>query len=105
MQLLVKMTKIFDLTKKELLTIIENIAGEAIESYEIIKIDHDIKAKFYGISGDKIISTLSYVTQSKRIDKKNVFIKRFYEPSEEREAWHYSQLSKINAPIPIPTIT
>jgi hypothetical protein len=92
---------IFDLTKEELSPIIENIAGETIESYEIIKIEHDIKAKFYGISGDKVIATFSYVTQSKQLKENTVFVKQFYEPSEEREAWHYSHLSKLNALIPI----
>jgi hypothetical protein len=92
---------IFDLTKEELSPIIENIAGEAVESYEIIKIEHDIKAGFYGIEGDKVIATFSYVTQFKQLKESNVFVKRFYEPSEEREEWHYSHLSKLNAPIPI----
>jgi hypothetical protein len=90
-----------DLKKEELSPIIENIAGEAIESFEIGNISTDIKAKFYGVSGDKVIATFNYITQSKRIDKKTVFIKRFYEASEEREVWHYSHLSKLNAPIPI----
>lgn len=91
---------IFGLSELELKPIIENIACEEVKSFDILNLEHDIKAGFVGISGDKVIATFSYTTLSGQTDIKKVFIKRFYEPDAIREAWHYIALQKVDAPIP-----
>ena len=94
----VTITPVFELTKAQLWQIINNvICDEAVTSFDVT-IEHQVEG-FCGYSAEKVIPTFSYITQSGRMGRITVFVKRFHRTGSA-EAHHYAYLQKHHAPIP-----
>lgn len=90
-------TPVFGLLGRQLQPVVERIAGgEAVASFSI-SIDHQLEGH-YGYGADKLIPTISYVTQSGQRGEATVFVKLFRE-AERSEARHYVGLANHGAPI------
>lgn len=90
-------TPVFGLTKAQLRPIIGNIVSEPVVSFDVT-IERQVQG-FSGYSADKVIPTVTYITQSGRMGRATVFVKRFHRTGPA-EAHHYAALQKHDAPIP-----
>ena len=90
---------IFDLTKDEVQSIVENIADEPVDAFGIT-IEHE-KQGLDGICGEYVIPTLSYTTRSGRRGKRAVFVRR---PNINRpgisQLHHYTFFENSGVPVP-----
>jgi hypothetical protein len=92
-------TQVFGLTKAQLRPIVEEIAGEPVDSLEV-RIEHEVQGP-YGAGAEKLVPTFSYVTTGGGRGEAVVFAKRFYEElTGPREAHHYRYLAHQGAAIP-----
>jgi len=92
-------TDVFGLTPEQLRPIVEEIAGEAVASFEA-RIDHEVQGP-YGAGAEKLVPTFSYVTRGGGRGEAIAFAKRFYEElTGPREAHHYLHLAQRGAAIP-----
>ena len=98
---------IFNLSEKQLRPIVENIAGEPVESFKTQIKPHTWK--HYGVRGDKAIAQFNWETKAGKEGKALIFAKKQCDPFIiEGEYWeprpveehHYRFLSQFSAPIP-----
>ena len=90
-------TPVFGLTKGELWPIVEEAAGTAVASFDVL-MEHQ-RPEPYGFSAEKGIPTFDYVTETGRMGSVTVFVKRFHRtgPAESQQ---YRFLQAHQAPIP-----
>jgi hypothetical protein len=88
--------EIFGLRKSQLQPIVDCAAGEPVVSFEMDIRDVDLYN--YGIRGEKLIATFTYMTAPGRAGQVNVFVKQ--QASGFSESHHYYYLAKHQAPIP-----
>ena len=89
---------VFGLTRAQLLPIIDNIVcDDTVVSFNVT-MEHQVQG-FCGYSAEKAIPTFTYTTQSGRMGRVTIFVKRFYRTGPA-EAHHYTHLQKSQAPIP-----
>ena len=89
---------IFGLTKAQLQPIVENIAAEAVASFDIT-VEHHVPPEHYGGRGEKVVPTFTYETRSGRTGRTTVFVKQHCNPGPN-EALHYQWLTTHSAPVP-----
>jgi hypothetical protein len=89
-------TQVFGLTRDALWPVVENVASEPVETFDVT-IAHAVRGH-YGYGAKKLIPTFRYTTKSGRIGSQTVFVKWFEAPGP-REAHHYKCLGAIGAPI------
>lgn len=90
---------IFEIPFIQLQPIVNKIAGEPIDSFEV-QIKHK-KVGPSGICGDYLVPTITYLTKSGKSDDITIFVRR---PHRKRpgslQQHHYEYLSNQNVPIP-----
>lgn len=90
-------TRVFGLTKADLLPIVEAAADQSVESFEI-SMDH-ARPEPYGFAAEKEIPTFAYVTKTGRTGEVTVFVKAPHQGCRA-ESQHYRFLRAHQAPIP-----
>ncbi|UCC68710.1 MAG: phosphotransferase [Armatimonadota bacterium] len=92
-------TSVFALTKEQLRPVVEEIAGEPVQSFDI-SVEHRVAGP-YGVTAEKVIPTFAYTTRSGRTGRMTLFAKRPYQmlPGHGEEH-HYRYLAEQGAPIP-----
>lgn len=90
-------TQVFGLTKDDLWPVVAEVAGEAIECFEVV-VENEVPGH-YGYGAKKLVPTVTYRTSSGKRGTAKVFVKWFDEPGP-REAHHYEHLARHQAPVP-----
>lgn len=89
-------TRIFGVAGEELQQVVENAAGQPVESFRI-SFEYQL-GPVKGFNAQKVIPTFYWRGRTGKQGRTIMFIKR--NPPQHREAFHYAYLAKHGAPIP-----